>query len=179
MYRAATAHVLRQGIDPGDASAVDAGLADASLEIGTDPGDQHVCIGGVDVTAEIRSRVVTQAVSAVSALPAVRARIVAQQRELIGAGGIVVEGRDIASVVWPQAEVKVYLTATPAGRAARRAGELLGADVPAVAADMARRDRLDSTRAVSPLVRADGATEVDTSHLDVEGVVDAVLALLA
>lgn len=178
MYRAATAHVLRLGIDPGDAAAVDAALAGTVVEIGTDPGDDQVRIGGVDVTAEIRGAAVTRTVSAVSAVPAVRARIVAQQRELIGAGGIVVEGRDIASVVWPQAQAKVYLTASPEIRAARRAGETATSDVFAVAADLARRDRLDSTRATSPLVRADGATELDTSHLDVEGVVDAVLALL-
>ncbi len=178
MYRAATAHVLRQDIDPGNAAAVDAALADAVVEIGTDPDDEQVRIGGVDVTAEIRGAAVTRAVSAVSAVPAVRARIVAQQRELIGAGGIVVEGRDIASVVWPQAQAKVYLTASPEVRAARRAGDLVTSDVSAVAADLARRDRLDSTRGASPLIRADGASEVDTSHLDVDGVVDAVLALL-
>ncbi len=179
MYRAATAHVLRQGIDPGDAAAVDAALADTVVEIGTDPDDERVRIDGLDVTAEIRGATVTRAVSAVSAVPAVRTRIVAQQRQLIGAGGIVVEGRDIASVVWPRAQAKIYLTASPEVRAARRAGETATSDVSAVAADLARRDRLDSTRAVSPLVRADGATEVDTSRLDVEGVVDAVLALLA
>lgn len=177
MYRAATVHVLRTGVDPGDATAVRAVLAGAEIEISTDPGEPTVLIAGADVSAEIRSDAVTAAVSAVSAVPEVREKLVAQQRKLIGAGGIVVEGRDIASVVWPQAQVKVYLTASPDVRAARRAGELVAADVSAVAADMARRDRLDSTRAASPLIRADSALELDTSQLDIEGVVDAVLAL--
>lgn len=178
MYRAATALVLRTGTDPADATAVTALVAAADLRLSTDPGDQVVTIDGVDVTTEIRGQAVTAAVSAVSAIAEVRARLVDQQRTLIGAGGIVVEGRDIASVVWPQAEVKVYLTASPAVRARRRAGELVSADLTAVAADLARRDRLDSTRAASPLVHADGAVELDTSHLDIDGVVDAIVAML-
>jgi cytidylate kinase len=119
---------------------------------------------------------VTSAVSAVSAVPAVRERLVALQRAIItgrgGAGGIVVEGRDIGSVVWPQAQPKVYLTASPEARAQRRAGELgSGVDVAAVAADIARRDRLDSTRAASPLARADGAVDLDTTALGIDEVV--------
>lgn len=183
MYRAVTALVLRRGIDPSDAGAVTALLSSADLRLSTDPADQTVSIAGLDVTTEIRGAEVTKAVSAVSAIAPVRAELVAQQRALIGSGGIVVEGRDIASVVWPQAEVKVYLTASPEVRAARRAGELAAADVSAdvtsVAADLARRDRLDSTRAASPLVHADGAVELDTSELDVDGVIDAIVAMIA
>ena len=108
--------------------------------------------------------------SAVSAVPAVRALLVAAQRELIEGGGIVVEGRDIGSVVWPTARPKVYLTASAEARAERRAGEL-NADVAAVADDIARRDRLDSTRAASPLAKADDAVELDTTDLDVDEVV--------
>jgi cytidylate kinase len=106
-------------------------------------------------------------------VPAVRERLVALQREIItAAGAIVVEGRDIGSVVWPQARPKVYLTASPQARAQRRAGELgSGVDVAAVAADIARRDRLDSTRAASPLARADGAVELDTNALGIDEVV--------
>ncbi len=178
MYRAVTALVLRRGVDPSDAEAVTALLDEVDVRLSTDPGEQTVSIAGDDVTAEIRGNDVTKAVSAVSAIAPVRTELVAQQRELIGRGGIVVEGRDIASVVWPQAEVKVYLTASPEVRALRRAGELVSADVSSVAADLARRDRLDSTRAVSPLVRADGAVELDTSHLDVDGVIDAIVAML-
>ena len=179
MYRAATALVLRHGTDPTDAAAVSALVVAADLRLSTDPGNQVVTIDGVDVTDEIRSQAVTTGVSAVSAIAGVRTHLVEQQRALIGDGGIVVEGRDIASVVWPQAEVKVYLTASPEIRAQRRAGELVAADVSAVAADLARRDRLDSTRAVSPLVHADGAVELDTSDLDIDGVVDAIVDLLA
>jgi cytidylate kinase len=197
MYRAVTALVLRSHVDPGDAAAVCALLPRADLRLSTDPDDQVVSVAGADVTDEIRGAAVTAAVSAVSAIAAVRAELVDQQRAMIeralagpanvGGGGIVVEGRDIASVVWPQADVKVYLTASPEVRAQRRAGELSGAavnvdtpvDVAAVAADLARRDGLDSTRAVSPLVRADGAEELDTSRLDVDGVVDAIVELIA
>ena len=178
MYRAATALVLRHGTDPTDSAAVTALVVGAELQLSTDPADQVVVIDGIDVTTEIRSQAVTAGVSAVSAIADVRAHLVDQQRALIGAGGIVVEGRDIASVVWPQAEVKVYLTASPEVRAQRRAGELVAADVSAVAADLARRDRLDSTRAASPLVHADGAVELDTSHLDIDGVVEAIVDLL-
>ena len=178
MYRAATALVLRHGTDPADAAAVTALVVGADLRLSTDPENQVVTIDGVDVTTEIRSQAVTAGVSAVSAIAEVRTHLVDQQRVLIGDGGIVVEGRDIASVVWPQAEVKVYLTASPEVRAQRRAGELVAADVSAVAADLARRDRLDSTRAVSPLVHADGAVELDTSHLDIDGVVDAIVDML-
>lgn len=178
MYRAVTALVLARGVDPTDDDAVIALLADADLRLSTDPGQETVCIGGVDVTAEIRGATVTKAVSAVSAIAEVRAELVDQQRALIGAGGIVVEGRDIASVVWPRAEVKVYLTASPEVRARRRARELVAADITTVAADLARRDRLDRTRAVSPLVHADGAVELDTSDLDIDGVVDAIVAMI-
>jgi CMP/dCMP kinase len=179
MYRAVTALVLRRDVNPSDAEAVTALLTAADLRLSTDPTDQTVSVAGLDVTTEIRSADVTKAVSAVSAIAPVRTELVRQQRALIGAGGIVVEGRDIASVVWPQAEVKVYLTASPEVRAARRAGELVSADVSSVAADLARRDRLDSTRAVSPLVHADGAVELDTSDLDVNGVIDAIVAMIA
>jgi CMP/dCMP kinase len=179
MYRAVTALVLRRGVDPSDADGVTALLDEADLRLSTDPAGQTVSVAGQDVTTEIRGAAVTKAVSAVSAIAAVRTELVSQQRELIGTGGIVVEGRDIASVVWPQAEVKVYLTASPEVRAARRAGELVSADVSSVAADLARRDRLDSTRAVSPLVHVDGAVELDTSNLDVDGVIDAIVAMIA
>ena len=146
-----------------------------------------VRLDGEPVDGEIRSAPVTAAVSAVSAVPAVRTRLVARQRELIsggsasglsGIGGIVVEGRDIGSVVWPQAAVKVYLTASSAERARRRAGELTGVDVAAVAADLSRRDPLDSTRAASPLQIANGAVELDTTDLGVDEVVDRVVELV-
>jgi CMP/dCMP kinase len=173
MYRAAAAMVLRNGVDPDNSRAVRAVVDATSIEISTDPDDTRVRVGRIDLTDEIRSAAVTVAVSPVSAVPEVHERLVAQQRDLIGAGGIVVEGRDIASVVWPQAVLKIYLTASEEVRAARRAGELgqSAESVAQVAADLARRDRYDSTRAASPLVHADGAEELDTSELDIDGVV--------
>jgi CMP/dCMP kinase len=178
MYRAATLAVLAADVALDDPVAVTEVAARARIDVGTDPTRSVVCLGGADVSAEIRSSAVTEAVSAVSAVAGVRARLVAAQRGLIGAGGIVVEGRDIASVVWPAAQTKVYLTAAAAVRAQRRAGELgAGADVAAVAADIERRDRLDSSRAASPLVRADGSVELDTTYLGVDEVVNRLVDL--
>ena len=135
-------------------------------------------LDGAPVDAEIRAAETTAAVSAVSAVPAVRALLVAAQRELIEGGGIVVEGRDIGSVVWPTARPKVYLTASPEARARRRAGEL-GSDISAVAADIARRDGLDSSRAASPLTRSADAVELDTTDLDIDQVVDRLAEMTA
>jgi cytidylate kinase len=172
MYRAATLAVLRAGVALDDAVAVTACVERARIEISTDPRHPTIRLDGEPVDAEIRGPEVTAAVSAVSAVPAVRAQLVAAQREIIGAGGIVAEGRDIGSVVWPTARARVYLTASPEVRARRRAGELgAAADVSAVAADIARRDRLDRTRAASPLAKAAGALELDTTELDVDEVV--------
>jgi cytidylate kinase len=150
----------------------------SEIEISTDPQRVSVTLDGVAVDAEIRAAETTAAVSAVSAVPAVRAWLVAAQRELIEDGGIVVEGRDIGSVVWPTARPKVYLTASPEARAQRRAGEL-AADVATVADDIARRDRLDSTRAASPLTKADDAVELDTTDLEVDEVVARLAELVA
>jgi cytidylate kinase len=176
MYRAATLAVLRAQTPLDDATAIAATVAAAEVSISTDPVAPGVTLDGGPVDADIRSADVTSAVSAVSAVPAVREQLVALQRAIItgggGARGIVVEGRDIGSVVWPEARPKVYLTASPEARAQRRAGELgSGVDVAAVAADIARRDRLDSTRATSPLSRADGAVDLDTTALGIDEVV--------
>jgi cytidylate kinase len=176
MYRAATLAVLRAQTPLDDPEAVAKTVAAADVSISTDPLAPGLTLDGDPVDAQIRSAQVTSAVSAVSAVPAVRERLVALQRELItaavGVDGIVVEGRDIGSVVWPHARPKVYLTASPEARAQRRAGELGGAvEVAEVAADIARRDRLDSTRATSPLARADGAVELDTTELGIDEVV--------
>jgi cytidylate kinase len=176
MYRAATVAVLRAGADLGDPVAITRIVEGASIEISTDPADVWVRLDGQPVDAEIRSADTTAAVSAVSAVAAVRSQLVAAQRELISDGGIVVEGRDIGSVVWPTARPKIYLTASAEVRAARRAGELRS-DVTAVAADIQRRDTLDSSRAASPLTQVDDALEVDTTHLDVDQVVDRLVEL--
>lgn len=188
MYRAVTWAVLEAGIDPDDSRAVAAAIDDGVISkiiIGTDPSDPTIAVGDVDVAEPIRGSQVTGAVSAVSAVPAVRTKLVERQRryvhESVRAGnGIVVEGRDIGSVVLPGADLKIFLTADPHVRAKRRAAEAAdGSDTSVTATEMAlvNRDAKDSTRAVSPLKRADGAVELDTTHLTFEEVVEAVVGL--
>ncbi len=176
-YRAATLVAVKGGIDPADAAAVTAAVAASTI----DYRDGRILLDGRDVSAEVRSAEVTAAVSAVSAIPAVRSRIVAMQRKWVvdRGGDAVVEGRDIGTVVFPNADVKVYLTATPEVRAARRTGdaEAGSLDVDAVAADLRRRDHLDSSREVAPLRPAEDAHIVDTSELNLDQVVAAVLRL--
>jgi cytidylate kinase len=176
MYRAATVAALRARIGLEDSVSITRIVEAAKIVISTDPDNVSITLDGEPVDDEIRSAETTAAVSAVSAVPAVRALLVDAQRELIADGGIVVEGRDIGSVVWPTARPKVYLTASPEARARRRAGEL-GSDVAAVAADIERRDRLDSTRAASPLTQAADAIELDTTDLDIDEVVDRLVGL--
>lgn len=181
IYRSLTWWVLRNGGDPTDAAQVAASLTSFDLRISTDPSDQWVRVGGVDVTTAIREADVTNAVSAVSAIPDVRAALLGRQRAEVGAGGIVVEGRDIGVTVCPAAPVKVFLTASATARAGRRAREFdktSAADVASVRADLARRDRLDASRAASPLVEAADAVELDTTQLDVDQVVAAILGLV-
>ncbi|UMG92576.1 (d)CMP kinase [Nocardioides sp. TF02-7] len=177
MYRAVTWWMLQHDVDVHDAEAVAARAAEPRLESGTDPRRPTISLDGVDVSVEIRSDAVNGAVSPVSTVPAVRERLVALQREIIGAGGIVVEGRDIGSVVWPEAELKVFLTADAAARAARRAAEAGSSDVAATEASLLSRDRIDSGRAVAPLTRADGAVQVDSTDLTLDEVVDLVVGL--
>jgi cytidylate kinase len=130
------------------------------------------------VAAAIRTPEVTGAVSAVSAVPQVRARLLDLQRSVIDGGGIVVEGRDIGSVVAPDAEVKVYLTADAAARAARRAAEEGGSDLSATESSLLARDRIDSTRTASPLIMAEGAVHVDTTPYTLDEVVDLIARLV-
>ena len=180
MYRAATWVMLERGIDVDDPDAVATATASVRLDVGTDPRRPAISADGVDVAGPIRGPAVTAAVSAVSAVAAVRRQLVALQRELIGDGGIVVEGRDIGAVVAPDADLKVFLTAQSAQRAARRHAETGGAadQVGATEADLARRDTLDSTRAASPLTQAADAVVVDTTELGLEDVIDHIVAMV-
>lgn len=177
MYRAVTLGVLRAGVDPA-ASEPDTLVELArSLRIEV---DDRVLLDGEDVTDAVRGPEVTASVSTVSAVPAVRVELVERQRGWVEArGGGVVEGRDIGTVVFPEAPVKVFLTASDAVRAARRRAEELAAqrpsEVEAIRAAIERRDRLDSSRAVAPLRAADDAVVVDTSELAVQDVVERVL----
>ena len=171
MYRAVTWAVLRAGVDPADAVAVADVCSRVSLDVGTDPSAPHIGVDGVPVDGPIRGVEVTGAVSAVAAVPAVRSALVASQRKIIAdAGRIVVEGRDIGTVVAPDADLKVYLTATVDERARRRSGETM-VDVDTTAADLRRRDQFDSTRAADPLRRASDAVELDTTRLGIDEVV--------
>ncbi|MBQ1024781.1 (d)CMP kinase [Micromonospora sp. C95] len=179
MYRAITWAVLRSGVDLTDAQAVAKVAGEVDLRIGTDPAGYGVTVDGVNVETDIRGPEVTAAVSAVAAVPAVRTLLVARQRDMIAkAGRIVVEGRDIGSVVAPDADLKVYLTASAAARAARRSAED-ASDVTATAADLARRDQLDSTRKADPLAQAPDAVVLDTTELGIDEVVARLRALLA
>ncbi|WP_018635112.1 (d)CMP kinase [Parafrankia elaeagni] len=182
MYRAITQVALERRIDIEDPSAVAEVAERTVLTVGTDPDRPSIAVDGVNVDEQIRTRAVTNAVSAVAAVSAVRSRLVAQQREIIAeslaAGGIVVEGRDIGSVVAPDAPVKVFLTASTEVRALRRSrqlGEKGVDDVARTLAELDRRDALDSTRTADPLSVPDGAIVLDSSALSVPEVVDEVL----
>ena len=185
MYRAVTWWMLRAGVDVTDAAAVAAAASKPAVELATDPDKQSVTVDGIDVTQAIRTREVTNAVSAVSAVPQVRERLAAIQREKIAAAreqgqGIVVEGRDIGTVVAPDAPLKIFLTASEAVRAQRRARDLATdpAATPALTRDeLARRDLLDSTRAISPLLKAPDAVEIDTSHTSLDEVIAQIVDL--
>jgi len=174
MYRAVTFAALRRGIDPGDEADV-AALA-AAIEMTLD--GTAVIVDGVDATVEIRGREVTAAVSAVAANSRVRSELVRRQRAWVAEhGGGVVEGRDIGSVVFPDATLKLYVTASPRVRAERRVAEI-GGDVDDVEASIIERDRKDSTRADSPLMESSDATVVDTTGSSVDEVVARVLDLM-
>jgi cytidylate kinase len=189
MYRAVTLAVLQAGLSGTEPAAADIAIAAADrLESGTDPSAPTIRLAGVDVATEIRGPEVTGAVSAVSALPAVRVALVARQRAIIAAatpggdGGIVVEGRDIGSVVVPDAPLKVYLTAAEQVRATRRGAQDRKAgrdgDFAAVLADVRRRDELDSTRKTSPLHVAPDALVIETDELSVDAVLAELLRLV-
>jgi cytidylate kinase len=176
MYRAVAFAALRDGIDPGDAARLGALARGLDLEVG-----ERVMVDGVDATAAIRGPEVTATVSAVSVHPEVRAELVRRQREWAEAHqGGVVEGRDIGSVVFPQAELKVFLTAAETERARRRVvQDDFDGDHAAVASDLARRDSIDSTRPASPLAVAQGALVMDTTGRSVDDVVEEVMEVLA
>lgn len=178
MFRAITWWLLENGVDVHDPAAVAASVDEPVLEPGTDAVEPIICADGLDVSGAIRSQAVTDAVSPVSAVPEVRERLLRQQREIIGAGGVVVEGRDIASVVWPQAEVKVYLSADPAARAQRRAAEQGTGDLRRTEQSLLERDRIDSGRATAPLTMAEGAVHIDTTDHTLAEVIDMIVALV-
>jgi cytidylate kinase len=170
MYRIATLAMLRAGVSLDDPGAI-AAASDVPMSVGFDPDVEQTYLGGEDVSALIRGDDVTRAVSAVAAVPEVRARLVRLQRDLAeGSDSVVVEGRDIGTVVLPDADVKIFLTASAETRARRRNAQNMASGLPdeyeTVLADVIRRDHLDSTRAVSPLRPAVDALIVDTSDMN-------------
>lgn len=172
MYRAVTFAVLRRGVDPRDEEAVLGVAQTVEMTVG----EERVMVDGVDATREIRGREVTSAVSSVAANPAVRSLLVDAQRSwVVTRGGGVVEGRDIGTVVFPGADLKLFVTASPRVRAERRVAEA-GGDVDEMEASIIERDRLDSTRATSPLAVDPAAVTLDTSGLSIDEVVAAVVA---
>ncbi len=192
MYRAMAWYMLDGGVDVADPAAV-AALADRpTLVSATDPEFPTIAVDGVDVSGPIRGDAVTGAVSPVAAVPEVRARLVALQRGVVAASlaagrGIVVEGRDIGTVVLPDATAKIFLTADAEARAARRALEdadragvaaPAALDVAATAASLAERDAIDSGRAVAPLRRADGAIQVDGTFMTLDEVIATIVGIV-
>lgn len=177
-YRAVTHVALRADVESTDESGILAAVAAADFEVV----DGSLTLDGADISADIRGPAVTAAVSTVAAHPAVRDAVVAMQREWAASQGgeAVVEGRDIGTVVFPDARVKVFLTADPIVRATRRArdAEAAGLTVEQLAEEMRRRDTADSTRETSPLRPAVDSVEIDTSHLDVAQVVERILDLV-
>jgi CMP/dCMP kinase len=180
MYRAMTWQMLLDGVDVQDADAVARRAETVVIESGTDPRRPTIRLGGSDVSREIRSGEVNATVSPVSAVPRVRELLVDQQRRIIGAGGIVVEGRDIGTVVAPEAALKVYLSADPSARAKRRAAELAAdqkRDLEHVEQTLVRRDDYDSSRATAPLAAADDAVLLDTTDLTLDEVIARIVEL--
>ena len=180
MYRAMTWWMLSHAVDVHDASAVAARVGDPVIVSGTDPLAPAITLDGDDVSAEIRSQVVNEHVSPVATVPEVRARLIDLQRavieESLEGGGIVVEGRDIGTAVWPDADLKLFVTADPAARAARRALEEGGTDAHAVRASLETRDRIDSSR--GGLAVPEGAVHLDTTPYSLAEVIDRVVALV-
>lgn len=182
MFRAVAWWVLREAIDPADEATIADRCHEPAIASGTDPDDPTIEVDRIDVGLAIRGADVNAAVSPVAAVPAVRTRLLELQRHEIASAlaagtGIVVEGRDIGSVVAPDADLKVYLSADPAARAARRAAEEGGSDLAATQESLLNRDRIDSGRVTAPLVQADGAVHLDSTDLTLEQVIARIVDL--
>lgn len=185
MYRAMTWWMLANEVDVEDREAVAVACSKPVIVSGTDAAGPTITVDGQDVSGPIRGPEVTAKVSAVAAVPQVRARLVELQRGCAGVAerGIVAEGRDMGSVVFPDATVKIFLTASEIARAGRRAAELRAkgvdeATITTMAADLARRDAADSSRETAPLTQAVGAVLVDTSELTLDQVIATIAALV-
>ena len=182
MFRTIGLYALRAGKDPKDNEAVNALLPNITLEFAFIEGEQHIYLNGEDVSTAIRTEEVGMAASAVGANPAVRAFLLEMQRDMARTQNILMDGRDIGTVVLPNATVKIFLTAAPEARAERRLLELRQrgqeAEFDAVLSDILRRDEQDRTRAVAPLRQAEDAVLLDTTELDRAGSLEALLAIV-
>ena len=182
MYRAVGLYMLRRGIDPWDAAAVRAAIDGVVVRVTYLGGAQRVFLFDEDVSDAVRAHSVSDAASAVSAVPEVRTRLVQMQREIAAGQRVVMDGRDIGTHVLPDATLKIFLVAAPEVRARRRYLELQArgssGSFEEVLRDLIERDHNDSTRAASPLEKSEGAFEIDSSELSVDEVVDQVIELL-
>ncbi|MFI2781915.1 (d)CMP kinase [Streptomyces sp. ALB3] len=179
-YRAITWWMLNNGIDVQNPAEIATAAAKPVIVSGTDPSAPTITVDGEDASGPIRTQEVTSAVSAVSAVPEVRSLITELQRSIAEEAerGIVVEGRDIGTTVLPDADIKIFLTASPEARAARRSGELKGSDLAATKEALIKRDAADSGRRTSPLAKAADAVEVDTTDLTLTQVIECVVTLV-
>lgn len=183
LYRSIGLYVRDRGIDPKNEKAVTACLPDIELRMTHEGGEQHIYLCGHDVGDKIRTPEISMYASAVSAIPAVRAFLLDTQRSIAATTSVIMDGRDIGTVILPDADVKIFLTASPEARARRRAAELAAKGIATtyeeVLADMAERDKNDSTRKTAPAIPAADAVFLDNSDLDVEGTINAALAIIS
>ena len=182
MYRGLAVHFLKKGIVPGEAEKIEAACEDAKVELGYENGVQQVYLNGENITSQLREEVVGNMASVSSAVPAVRAKLLDLQRNLAKEKDVVMDGRDIGTNVLPNADVKIFLTASAESRAKRRYDELcekgIECDFEKIKADMEYRDKNDSQRAVAPLKKADDAILIDTTEYDFDGAVKLVKDLI-
>ena len=181
MYRAMGLLFLRKGIDPKDSAAIEAAALEADVTIGYENGEQQVYLNGENVTASLRNEEVGNMASATSIYPGVRRQLTALQKEMAANQDVVMDGRDIGTAVLPDAQLKIYLTASSHVRAVRRYEELkakgIEGDLAVIEADIIERDQRDMNREISPLRRAEDAVEVDSSNMTIEEVVETVQRL--
>ena len=183
MFRAVGLYALRAGKDPKDNAAVNALLPEITLRLASIEGEQHIYLNGEDVSKAIRTEEAGMAASAVGANPAVRAFLLDQQRKMAETQNVLMDGRDIGTVVLPNATVKIFLTATPEVRAKRRTDELIAkgqkADYNKILKDIQQRDYQDTHREIAPLKMARDSVKLDTSELDIDGVIAAMKEIIA
>ena len=180
MYRGLAVHFLKKGIVPGEVEKIEAACEDAKVELGYENGVQQVYLNGENITSQLREEAVGNMASVSSAVPAVRAKLLDLQRKLARTMSVVMDGRDIGTNVLPDADLKIYLTASSKVRAERRYKELVEkgvkADFNKIEEDIIIRDRQDMEREIAPLKQADDAVLVDSSDMTIEEVVDAIVA---